>query len=117
MDGISKRPLFCVCGKRNVGTVRKLYERFSHLKDCKFFTDEWKVFAKIIPEEKHFAGKEFTTSIEQNNSNTRNDVGRFIRRTKIVSKSIEMVENTMKLWVYLEDENNFKYYRDKFLSI
>jgi len=106
-----------VCGKRNVKTVRRLYERFSHLEKCRFFTDNWRVFAKIIPQEKHFIGKEFTTSIEQNNSNTRNDVGRFIRRTKIVSQSIDMVDRTMKLWVHLEDENNFKYYQDKFLSI
>ena len=25
----------------------KLYKRFSHLKDCKFFTDNWKAFSKI----------------------------------------------------------------------
>ena len=106
-----------MCGKRNFTTVRKLYQKFSHLKDCKFFTDEWRVFAKVIPQEQHFAGKEFTTSIEQDNSNIRHDIARFTRRTKVVSQSIDMVDKTMKLWIYFENPANFRYYQDKFLSI
>ena len=37
-------------------------------------------------------------TIERDNSNIRNDLARFTRRTKVVSKSEKVVNNTLKLW-------------------
>jgi insertion element IS1 protein InsB len=71
----------------------------------------------LIPTEQHVIGKEHTFRIESDNSNTRHRIGRFTRRTKVVSKSKEMVDLTMRLWAFFEDPDNFVEWRDKLISI
>ncbi|MDR2606024.1 MAG: hypothetical protein LBC38_01930, partial [Oscillospiraceae bacterium] len=44
------------------------------------------------PAERHIIGKAFTHAIERDNSNTRHHLGRFTRRTKVVSKKEFMVD-------------------------
>ena len=39
--------------------------------------------------------------IERDNSNTRPNLGRFTRKTKVVSKSEAMVELSIRLWYHL----------------
>ncbi len=81
------------------------------------YTDDWEVYSKIIPKERHIIGKKYTIAIEQNNSNVRHHLGRMTRRSKIVSKSIEMVDLTMRLWWYINEVGNFVNFQNKFLSI
>jgi IS1 family transposase len=50
----------------------------------KSIADDWKAFRKVLPPERHVVGKSGTTTIEQNNSNTRRHLGRMARRIKIV---------------------------------
>lgn len=52
-------------------------------------------------------GKKHTVAIERNNSNTRYYLGRFNRKTKIVSRSEYMVNLSLKLWWFLCEMNNF----------
>jgi IS1 family transposase len=75
------------------------------------------VFADVLPPERHIAGKSHTIAIERDNSNTRHHLGRFTRRTKIVSKKISMVDLTLKLWQVLTLESWFGKYRAIALSI
>jgi insertion element IS1 protein InsB len=88
-----------------------------HLKNCIFYTDDWEAFSKILPKQRHIIGKKHTVTIEQDNSNTRHHLARMTRRTKVVSKKQEMVNNSIKLWVYLTQPEIFKQYQTKFLSI
>jgi insertion element IS1 protein InsB len=44
-----------------------------------------------------------TFTIEQDNSNIRHFLARFRRRTKVVSKSEEMVDLSLRLYHYLHD--------------
>ena len=85
-------------GGHNATTARKLYNKLSHLKDCTFYTDDWDAFTKVLPRDRHIIGKKHTISIEQDNSNTRHHLGRVTRRTKIVSRSEEMIYLSMTLW-------------------
>jgi hypothetical protein len=39
-------------------------------------------------------------------------VARFARRTKVVSKSVTMVDLTMRLWAYFEQPQNFAAYQE-----
>ncbi|WPX96100.1 hypothetical protein [Candidatus Bandiella euplotis] len=39
------------------------------------------------------------------------------RKTKVVSKSEEVVDLTIKLWVHFEDNNNFLSEQGNFISI
>jgi len=68
------------------------------LSDCTFYTDDWKAFRKVLPKERHVVGKKHTTSIESDNSSVRHDMGRFTRKSKVVSRCRDMVDLTLRLW-------------------
>jgi len=87
-----------VLGGRDTSTFQRLYDKVKHLTDCTFYTDDWEAFAKILPSTRHIIGKEHTIAIERDNSNTRHHLGRFTRRTKVVSKKDFMVDLTMRIW-------------------
>jgi len=70
-----------------------------------------------LPQERHWTGKEYTFGIEGNNSNVRHNIGRFTRKSKVVSKSEEMVNISLKLQWWLQNADNFMKVRDGFLSI
>jgi insertion element IS1 protein InsB len=87
-----------VLGNRDSATVRRLYDKVRHLKDCVFYTDDWRAFSDVLPPDRHVIGKEHTIAIEQDNSNTRHHIGRFTRRTKVVSRLKHMVDITLRIW-------------------
>ena len=106
-----------VIGGRDADTFRRLFDKVKHLSDCQYYTDNWEAFAKVLPAERHHIGKSGTATVERDNSNTRHHLGRFTRRTKIVSKKLEMVDNAMKLWTALTDPEVFRRYQKIALSI
>ena len=63
-----------------------------------FYTDRREAFAEVLPPGRHIAGKRHTVTVEQDNSNTRHHLGRFTRRTKVVSKAKVMVDLSIRLW-------------------
>ncbi len=107
LDRASRKTIAWVLGRRSVATFRKLYDKVSHLKECIFFTDDWPAFAKVLPKSRHVIGKSGTTAIEQDNSNTRHHLERMTRKTKVLSKTKEMVDTTIKLWCALSDPKIF----------
>ena len=98
-------------------TFERLYNKVKHLKTCKYYTDDWDAFAKVLPKELHIIGKSGTTTIEQDNSNTRHHLGRMTRRTKVVSKKDHMIHASLKLWCALTVPEIFQRYQTEFLSI
>jgi IS1 family transposase len=90
--------------------VHRLYSKLKHL-DAVFYTDKWEAFSAVLPKDRHIIGKAHTIGIEQDNSNTRHHIGRFTRRTKVVSRSEEMVELTMRLWVNINKDSEFNKYQ------
>lgn len=104
-------------GCRDTATFQKLYEKVKHLKDCVFYTDHWRGFAEVLPLHRHVIGKSGTTAIEQNNSDTRHHLARFTRKTKVVSKKISMVYDSIKLWAAMYHENFFSFYQQKFTAL
>ena len=87
-----------VLGNRDTATFKRLYDKVKHLENCTFYTDDWGVFAKILPKNRHVMGKAHTIDIEHDNSNTRHHLGRFTRRTKVVSRLKHMVDITLRIW-------------------
>jgi len=66
-------------------------------------SDFWKAYGEVIPEERHEAvGKESgeTAHIERWNNTLRQRVGRFVRRTLSFSKSDEMHEICLRLFLH-----------------
>ena len=105
-----------VTGSRSGATFKKLYSKFKHLKKCKFYTDDWDGF-NCLPKKRRVIGKKHTVTVERDNSNTRHHLARFARRTKVVSKSKEMVNISLKLWQNLTIPRVFKIFQDRFASI
>ena len=106
IDRYTGRPIAWVLGKRNTATFKRLYDKVKHCRYCIFFTDAWDAFAKVLPPERHIIGKDYTVTIEQDNSNTRHHLARFTRRTKVVSKSDTMVDLSIRLWVAVTDNDS-----------
>ena len=117
LDRGTRRTIAWVIGGRDAHTFRRLYAKVKHLTTCRFYTDDWKAFATVLPPERHVIGKQHTIAIEQDNSNTRHHLGRMTRRTKVVSQSEEMIHLTLKLWHALTDPQTFANYQKRFISI
>ena len=94
-------------GDRSEQTCRVLWERVPrHYKRCVLFTDFWKAYTKVLPEEQHRArGKEHgqTNHIERFNNTLRQRLSRFVRKTLSFSKTEEMHE--ISLLLFLHDYN------------
>jgi insertion element IS1 protein InsB len=56
-----------------------------------YASDDFGAYTKILPQNRHVIGKDLTYSTEQHNSDTRHWLARFRRKTKVVSKSPEMI--------------------------
>ena len=65
----------------------------------------------------HRIGKRYTVKIEQNNSIVRHYLGRMTRRTKIVSKSIEMIDLSLRIIWFLNENNGYNFFQNIILSI
>jgi IS1 family transposase len=105
----------CV-GGRSAKTFGEFFQKFERL-DAKFYSDEWESYSKVMPADKLLTGKNYTVGIERSNSNVRRFTGRFARRTKVVSKSAEMVLATLEICWYINENNGFDEYLSVFASI
>ena len=85
-------------GRRDTETLNKLYGRLGKDFDPEVFcSDDYAVYPRVLPKEKHAIGKENTDAVERHNSNTRHWLARFRRKSKVVSKSTEMVRKSLLL--------------------
>lgn len=116
VDRATGRTVAWVLGGRDAATVQRLYDKIKHL-SATIYTDNWDAFAEIFPAERHIIGKSGTVAIERDNSNTRHHLGRFARRTKVVSKTSEKVNTALKIWCAMTNPDIFKTYQQLALSI
>jgi insertion element IS1 protein InsB len=65
----------------------------------RYYTDDWKAYAKFLPTKQHQIGKDGTLHIERNNLNFRTHLKRLQRRTICYSKSTVMHDAVLKLYV------------------
>ena len=91
-----------VVGGRDDATCQKLLDKIG-TKGKTFVSDDWDGYHRLIPEKQLFTGKDLTIHIEQDNSNIRHFIARFRRRTKVVSKSEEMIDLSLRLYHHLHD--------------
>jgi insertion element IS1 protein InsB len=113
----TRRTVAWVLGGRDSATFRRLYDKVKHLMDYTFYTDNWDAFADVLPPERHVIGKEHTVAIERDNSNTRHHLGRFTRRTKVVSQANYMVDLTLRIWHAVTTTDLFWRLQETALSI
>jgi len=106
-----------VLGGRDSATFRRLYRKVRHLKNCIFYTDDWKAFSEVLLRRRHVIGKEHTVAIERDNSNTSHHLSRFTRRTKVVSTTERMVDLTPRIWHAVTGTDLFNTLQETALSI
>jgi IS1 family transposase len=82
-----------------------------------YYTDDWPVYSAVLPQEQHVIGKAGTPTIEHDNSNTRHYIARMTRHGKVVSKSLTMVDLTMKLSVAFSNPETYSAWQEIFLPV
>ena len=108
-------------GTRDAETLAKPLERLARWDVAVYCTDDGKAYSteleKLCPAAHHLISKSETVAIERNNSDNRHGFGRLHRRTKIVSKSIQMVDLTMALFARFRANKHYKTLRNLRLSL
>lgn len=93
-----------VIGDRSEATCRKLWEAIpAAYRAGHCYTDFWEAYANVIPAEQHTAaGKEsgLTAHVERWNNTLRQRLGRFVRKSLSFSKSEEMHEVCLRLFLH-----------------
>jgi insertion element IS1 protein InsB len=102
-DPRSRQVVAWTVGRRTDETCRRLLRQLRRCRVLRFCTDDWESYAKLIPEAHHWVGKQWTQGIERQNLNFRTHLKRLHRRTICFSKSAEMHEAVLKL--YIEHHN------------
>jgi insertion element IS1 protein InsB len=107
-----------VLGNRSANTLAPLIadteELFSPTAYC---ADGWKVFNKLIPEEKLLQSKAVTHTVESHNASLRHWIGRFRRRTRIVSRSAKAVSESIVLAEYLHRRDGLSHFKKAYVSL
>jgi insertion element IS1 protein InsB len=87
-------------GDRSFATYYKLAERLEKAYNIKHLcTDNYEAYRKYRISEFHHTTKAETSLVEAKNSSLRDNLARLNRRTKRISKSIEMLKNTILLFI------------------
>jgi insertion element IS1 protein InsB len=116
LDRHTRRVLAWVVGHRDAATFRRLYNRVKGAGRVSS-TDDWPSYRAVLPPEQHVIGKAGTPTIERGNANTRHYLARMPRCGKVVSKSLPMVELTMKLHVTFSNPETYSAWQSIFLSV
>jgi insertion element IS1 protein InsB len=99
----SKQIVAWTVGERTDHSCRRLLKQLKRCHVARFCTDEWKSYEKLIPWPQHWVGKRWTQDIERQNLNFRTHLKRLQRKTICFSRSNEMHEAMIKLYI---DQHN-----------
>lgn len=108
IDGQTRRPLAWELGDRSTETLGRLIKKVDD-GQCDFITDEYPGFFTLIPEDRHYYGKDLTFPIEQSNSDLRHWLARFIRRSKSTTRSIAMLASSITLMHAVQSSQTFNH--------
>jgi insertion element IS1 protein InsB len=99
-DRKRKRVTAFVNGRGTDHNCESLLKKLAQAHVQRFHTDKWESYLKLQSEKNHLVGKEGTRNIERHNLNFRTHVKRLQRRTICCSKSVEMHDAVIKLYVH-----------------
>lgn len=108
-DARSKRILAWLTGRRTDENCQLLLEKLEVCQIVRYCTDAWESYEKLIESFKHWVGKEWTQDIERNNLNFRTRLKRFQRRTICFSKSEDMHDAVLKLFIQHSNHAHHKF--------
>jgi len=86
-------------GDRSSESFDKLFNRTPHIEPRFYATDDYGTYDIINPDN-HIVSKAETYTVERTNRRLRHYLARFVRKSYCVSQSIEMVANSLYVWVF-----------------
>ena len=86
-------------GRRTDESCALLIKKLSVFPIKYYFTDNWQSYCKYIPAHQHIIGKDNTWKIERKNLNFRTHIKRLNRRTICFSKSEEVHDKVIGLYI------------------
>jgi insertion element IS1 protein InsB len=118
IDRNTRRTMVWVLGDRDSATFGRLYEKVTHLENCIFLLITGMLSPRFYPRDViYIIGKAHTIDIGHDNSNAHHHLGRFTRRTKVVSRSELMVELTLRIWHVVTTTDLFLRLQQSLLTI
>ncbi|MEO0967444.1 MAG: IS1 family transposase, partial [Cyanobacteria bacterium J06639_18] len=85
---------------RSSDTFKQLWQRIKAWNSYFYVTDGYPVYPCFINQEDHIVSKTYMTRVEGENSRLRHYLARLHRKTFCYSKSVEMLELSIRLLVY-----------------
>ena len=98
IDHNARRLLGWRCGDRSSKTLMGLFDDFNLWQARRVYTDNYVCYAEVVGAKQLRQGKKNTYKIEQNNALQRHWLGRFRRRTQIVTRSLDMLNKSIALF-------------------
>ena len=98
-----------VNGRRTDANARALHKKLAGSRIGTFYTDDWQSYRKCLPTPKHRIGKQGTQNIERHNLNFRTHLKRLQRRTICFSKSAEMHDAVIKLYIHYSNNRQHQF--------
>ena len=86
-------------GGRTDADFRQLLGYLENIPIDLYFSDDWGAYARYLPKDRHCIGKDQTWKIERKNLNFRTHLKRLNRRTICYSKSEELHDNVIGMYI------------------
>jgi insertion element IS1 protein InsB len=99
IDHKSSTVLAYVLGSHEDEVFLKLKTLLAPFRITRFYTDDWGAYERHIPRKKHKIGKESTQKIERKHLTLRTRIKRLVRKTICFSKSIQMHDIVLGLFI------------------
>ena len=99
-DAERKKIISFQLGRRTDESCKKLLKKLEGCQVLRYCTDEWDSYQKLLPTTKHWIGKDLTQNIERHNLNFRTHIKRMQRETICFSKSDQMHDAVLKLYIH-----------------
>jgi insertion element IS1 protein InsB len=99
-DPDKKRIICAQPGRRTGETCQKLLKKLEGCQGLRYCTDELESYEKFLPATHHWISKELTQDIERQNLNFRMHLKRLQRKTICFSKSAQMHDAVLRLYIH-----------------
>ena len=96
----TKRVIDFIVGRRTKHNISVITKSILQLQPKKLFTDQLLTYKSLIPKKQHDTRKKNTTIIERHNLTLRTHLKRLSRKTICFSKTFEMLEAVLKLYLW-----------------
>jgi IS1 family transposase/transposase-like protein len=99
-DRQRRKVIASVNDRRTDAACGRLLKKLEGCQVSRYHTDGWQSYKRLLSARKHKVGKEGTRCVERHNLNFRTHIKRLQRRTICYSKSVEMHDAVLKLYVH-----------------